>query len=284
MAEKIKEEIGAVKCYLALLAFHEAVCGNKKVFKKNRQFKRWLASSMLLKNDTKVVGPRDSKRIFWLLSIVNGFIKRDGKVIVITKSGIDFLWADEFKRFEIFKNIKEDQSFLKRPRYKGMSSARKVSESVNIKTLREVVLLDGQIEHVGKGYKLIKYSHLSKKSNQAGFIRLILKLALSDDCNSVSFAEIDAWLKGELHEHSKTQEVFFFVGGRGYMEIGDDKVPVKKGWLVIIDAGIPHRIVPEIVPFEGQQLYGLVASFPGWDGPDDYVIGKSKAINDGPSD
>lgn len=260
-----KGKIGAEKCYLALLAFHMTAFSEKRFFKKNREFKKWLAGLNLLMNDQEIVGPRGAKRIFWLLSIVNGFIKRDNKRIIITEEGRKFLWADEFKRFEILKEKKDGVDFSKRPRYKGMP-----------------------VEISGDGYRLIRYKGSSQKSNReftkAGWISEFLHLKFGEKIGSASIAYLHAEQEGERHDHSKTEEIFIFTAGAGYMELGEKnvRIPVNKDWVAIIEAGIPHRIVPQRVENKGRFLDAIVISFPGWEGKNEYKIGESRARYDGP--
>ena len=278
MEKRREKNEEAMRCY-AVMVFIAHISANR-ISKNNRRFKRWLAGECFLP-EKKKIGKKAAKRIFWLHSVVNRFIGREKRKTVITEGGYKFIRESVFFRFKTA--LESSSHSLKRPRYIGYNKGDARERSLPaVKMFRKVEIPIGIIEHKGNGYKAIKYSLLPKKSNQAGFITEILKLSLESGCASVSFATVDAWMKGERHDNSKTQEIFIFHGGNGYMEIGDDKVLVKDGYLVIVDAGVSHRLIPEIVPCEGQFLKGLVVSFPGFDGPADYVIGKSKAQNDEP--
>lgn len=260
-----KGKIGVEKCYLTLLAFYMTASSEKRFFKKNREFKKWLSGLMLLRNDTEIVGPRGAKKIFWLLSAVNGFIKREDKRIIITEEGQRFLWADEFKRFELFNDSKDISDLPKRPRYKGMP-----------------------VEIVGDGYRLIRYKGSNQKSERefttAGWISKFLHLKFGDNMNSASIAFLHAEQDGERHDHSKTEEIFIFTAGNGYMELGEKRVriPVNGDWVAIVEAGVSHRLVPECVENKGRFLNAIVISFPGWESRDEYKIGESRPRYDGP--
>lgn len=260
-----KGKIGAEKCYLTLLALYITASSEERSLKKNREFKKWLAGLSLLRTDIEIVGPRDARRIFWLLSIVNGFIKRDQKKIAITEEGRRFLWADEFKRFDLFKDCRSDIERVKRPRYKGMPT-----------------------EIMGDGYRLIKYKggHMKSKREftKAGWISEFLNLKFGDKMSSASIAFLHAEQDGDWHEHSRTEEIFIFTAGAGSMVLGEERinVPVSGDWVAIIEAGVPHKVIPGFLKGKGRFLDAIVVSFPGWDSKNEYKIGESRARYDGP--
>ena len=260
-------KIGAEKCYLTLLALYTTASSEERSFKKNREFKKWLAGLSLLRADIEIVGPRDARRIFWLLSIVNGFIKRDQKRIIITEEGRRFLWADEFKRFEIFKDCRSDINHIGYPRYKGMST-----------------------EIMGDGYRFIRYKGAHMKSKReftkAGWISEFLNLKFGDNMSSASVAFLHAEQEGDWHEHSRTEEIFIFTSGVGCMMLGERRieVPVSGDWVAIIEAGIPHKVIPGYLKGKGRFLDAIVVSFPGWDSKNEYKIGESRLRYDGPAE
>ncbi len=45
----------------------------------------------------------------------------------------------------------------------------------------------------------------------------------------------------QKHCHRECTEVYIVVEGRGYMELGDETVPVEQGTVVLIEPGIYHR-------------------------------------------
>lgn len=256
--------IGAKQCYLALLAI-EVANRNGHFFQKNKELKRWLAPQVLLRRDAEIVGTRNAKRIFWLLSVANSFIRRENGKIIITEEGKKFLWAVEFKRFEIFKDSKDIIDSKRQPRYKGRPT-----------------------EIVGDGYQLIRYKSSGKKSNReftkAGWISEFLHLKFGEKMGSASIAYLHAEQEGERHDHSKTEEIFIFTSGSGYMELGGKKIriSVNGNWAAIIEAGISHKLVPEWTIGKGRFLDAIVISLPGWESKNEYKIGESRVKNDGP--
>jgi hypothetical protein len=73
------------------------------------------------------------------------------------------------------------------------------------------------------------------------------------------------------------------------MVLGEKRVsiPVNGDWVAIIEAGVPHKIVPEVASEfaskgKGRFLDAIVVSFPGWDSKNEYKIGESGARYDGP--
>ena len=270
------KKIGTEDCYLALLAIHEESYSKMRIFKKNSDLKRWLADRPLLTNDTKNIGMKATRRIFWLLSAVNGFIKRENKKIIISEWGYKFLWADEFKKPEIFKESREANiDGYGQPRY------------------RKAV-----IKIIGKGYRLGKYkgkrTGYCHKYTKAGWIYEFLHTVFDEErkLNSNSFAFMRAEQEGDWHEHSRTTEIFIFTSGRGHFEIGVDgdiiKVPVNDDWALIVEAGVPHKIVPAIMSSVGgyykRYLTAIVYAYPGWESEYEYRIGESKVRYDGPAE
>lgn len=257
-----KDKIGAEECYLALILIHESVHSKNIVIGRNRRFRRWLANQPLLVNDAKNIGMTAARRIFRLLSVVNGFIKRENGKIIITGGGYKFLWAEEFKKFELFK--KKDSVVRKKPRYKKMPA-----------------------EIIGDGYQLIRYKGHCMKSGReftkAGWISEFLYLKFGEKMSSASVAFLHAERDGDWHEHSRTREIFIFTSGIGYVEMGDKKtkIPVSDDWAVIIEAGIPHKVVPGYTN-KGRFLDAVVLSFPGWESKNEYKIGERTGGYDGP--
>jgi mannose-6-phosphate isomerase-like protein (cupin superfamily) len=43
------------------------------------------------------------------------------------------------------------------------------------------------------------------------------------------------------HFHKNTTEVYYILDGNGFLEIGDETVPLKPGTTVLIRPGTPHR-------------------------------------------
>lgn len=260
-----KEKIGAEQCYLALVLIEEAI-SNGIIFSTNRKLKEWLVEKILLVNDEKKIGIKATKRIFWLLSATNGFIARSGKRVVITEDGYRFFRADEFKRFEMFSDkFKEFRSDIK-------------------KNLRYIKNFPAEI--VGKGYRLVrcKGNNKNREFTKAGWIAEFAHFDFGNKIDSASIAFYHAECAGDWHEHSRTDEIFLFTAGNGYVEIGEEKkrVYVNSDWALIIDAGISHRVVPIWVK-NGNFLSGFVISFPGWKSKNEYKIGESsRGRHDGP--
>lgn len=266
-----KDKIDVEECYLALLLIHNAVCLKKIVIKSNGGLKRWLANQPLLFNDIGNLGIMAARRIFWLLSSVNGFIKRENKAIIVSERGYKFLWADEFKRLDIFKTSRE----------------KSVDNRYQLRYRKAVTTI------IGKGYRLIKYrgSHIgsSRKYTKAGWIHEFLRTAFDEKTklNSNSFAFMRAEQEGDWHEHSRTTEIFIFIAGRGHFEIGAGKdiinVPINDNWVLIIEPGVPHKIVPAIISGAGDRqkrlLCAIVHAYPGWESENEYKIGEARAID-----
>lgn len=265
------KKIGVDDCYLALLAIHDERSSKRRIFKKNRDLKRWLAGRPLLVNDTKNIGMEAARRIFWLLSVVNGFIERENKKIIISEWGYKFLWADEFKKPDIFKESwRANIDGYGQPRY------------------RKAAIRKAAIKIIGKGYQLVKYKgkytgHCHKHT-KAGWIYEFLHTVFDEErkLNSNSFAFMRAGQEGDWHEHSRTTEIFIFTSGRGHFEIGVDgniiNVPVNDNWALIIEAGVSHKIVPE------KSLTAIVYAYPGWESENEYRIGESRVRYDGPTE
>lgn len=260
-SQKIKEDTqenkkrreSAIFCY-EVLKFINFAIKEMKSFRSNRALKKWLLQLRVIALKKKM------RRAFWLL-VINDFIYKDKikKKIVITKSGQEFLESVFDERAKILKlNLKEkDLAFKKAPRYVGMIN-----------------------EISGKGWRRINYRKLQKKSTQSGWICEFLKLHFPDKLNSASFALMRADQVGAIHEHSKTEEIFIFLGGHGYMEIGEEKkqVPVNRKYLVIVEADTPHKVIPVNKKDSGQFLDMIVVSLPGWESENEYKIGESQMI------
>lgn len=257
-----KGEIGAEKCYLTLLAFYITASSEERFFKSNRELKRWLTGLMLLRNDDEIVGPKDAKRIFWLLSVANSFIKRENKRIVITEEGRIFLWADQFKRFEIFKDRKIFPDF----------SSKKIGHrgSDDQSVASEVAQNDNLVkdEPVHK-----KISDVVPKKSQGGLIFALLGADHHEsDIHRSSVIYMEVNVCSDCHRDSKTPEIYMFdsSSGKGFIRVGEEKIAVGPGSFIYVPAGAAHYLAPSA----GEILKTWVVSPTAWEREEDFVRGK----------
>lgn len=58
----------------------------------------------------------------------------------------------------------------------------------------------------------------------------------------VSSTQLHANQSTRGHSHAGQEEVYYFVGGHGEMELGERRFSVKAGDVVLIEDGIFHRV------------------------------------------
>lgn len=257
--ENVRAQRDAMICYRALYLIELMSGEERSFFNSNRVLKNWMGQSKAAATE------QTARHAFWLLNI-NHFIKRENRSIVVTEHGQEFLKTPPEQRVAMLKlhlDEKDFKDFKKNPRHIGMT-----------------------VELSGKGWRRINYRNLQKKSTQSGWISEFLKLCFPDKLNSASFALMRAEEPGAVHEHSKTEEIFIFTGGYGYMEIGEKKsqVPVDRKYLVVVGADTPHKVIPVFRKNKGRFLDMIVVSLPGWESENEYKIGESHPSLSGPSD
>lgn len=262
-----REQIGAEQCYLALLVVKVAAeSGN--FFKSNKEFKRWLMPQVLLRNDIKVVGIKGTKRIFWLLSTVNGFIKRENKKIIITKEGYKFLWADEFKKPEIFKKaVGFSDSFLKKPRYKS------VADEIKNKNTKGTLIQKSDRENNSNGFVAINVDDINPKKSQGGLVFSCVgsEIHESEKHNS-SAIYMEVNVCGDVHRYSKTSEIYYFdsQSGKGFVRARENMYPVGPKTVLFIPAGMSHYLIPSA----GEILKVFVVSPVRWESEEEFIRGR----------
>lgn len=260
------KKIGAEDCYLALLAM-KAAAKNGNFFKKNKEFKRWLASQVLLRNDIKVVGIKGAKRIFWLLSTVNRFVKRENKRIIITEEGYKFLWADEFKKPEIFKEaVGCTDSFLKRPRY------RSVVNEIRNKNIKGTLIPKSDKENTN-GFVAMNINNINPKKSQGGLVFSCVgsEIHESEKHNS-SAIYMEVNVCGDVHRYSKTSEIYYFdsQSGKGFVRARENMYPVGPKTVLFIPAGMSHYLIPSA----GEILKVFVVSLVRWESEEEFIRGR----------
>jgi mannose-6-phosphate isomerase-like protein (cupin superfamily) len=59
-----------------------------------------------------------------------------------------------------------------------------------------------------------------------------------------SLAEATVLPRGETaeHYHPRTEEIYYFVAGRGRMRLGEDEGDIEAGDCVVITPGTPHKL------------------------------------------
>jgi len=66
------------------------------------------------------------------------------------------------------------------------------------------------------------------------------------------------------HYHKNTTEIYYILEGEGFLEVGEDTVPLTPGVTVLIEKGTPHRgygdfktVVVSVPPFDPADEYFL---------------------------
>ncbi len=64
------------------------------------------------------------------------------------------------------------------------------------------------------------------------------------------------------HFHKKTTEIYHILEGKGFLEIGEDKISLSPGQTVLIEKGVPHRGYGDFKT--------IVVAIPAFDPEDEY--------------
>lgn len=258
-----KNKIGAEQCYLALVLIEGAIL-NGVVFEKDEELKRWLAGTPLLANDEKSIGMKAAKRIFWLLSAVNEFIRKKNKKIAITDDGYKFFRADEFKRCEMFKESRKKSGSSDKPRYVGCGEDHKNDKSGIPK---EIQTTESAREPI-----YVKIKEIDPKKSQGGLIYTFMGVdSHKSDEHSPSAIYMEVNVCTDCHRGSKTPEIFMFDSdsGTGFIRVGEKKFPVGPKTFVFVPAGEAHYLAPS----DGEILKVWVVSPTAWKEEKDFIRG-----------
>ena len=70
------------------------------------------------------------------------------------------------------------------------------------------------------------------------------------------------------HLHRESEEIYYFVSGRGRMRLGDDESEIEGGDCVVIPPGTPHKLWAD----EGAPLVLLCACSPAYSDEDTEML------------
>ncbi len=81
------------------------------------------------------------------------------------------------------------------------------------------------------------------RTKDGSVVRSILDKATAPVANqSLAEARLEPGLSTTPHLHPRSEEFYLITRGRGDMEVGGERRPVKEGDAVLIPPGTPHRI------------------------------------------
>ena len=95
---------------------------------------------------------------------------------------------------------------------------------------------------VGKGYRIKRLSEAPTVPCPCGSSTRPLTREDSPVCN----LHVTRITDSRKHYHKLCTEVYFILGGRGRMELGDDVVDVEPEMVVYIEPGTPHRLCGDV--------------------------------------
>jgi mannose-6-phosphate isomerase-like protein (cupin superfamily) len=70
------------------------------------------------------------------------------------------------------------------------------------------------------------------------------------------------------HLHRESEEIYYFIAGRGRMRLGDDESEIEAGDCVVIPPGTPHKLWAD----EGGPLVLLCACAPAYSDADTEML------------
>ena len=127
------------------------------------------------------------------------------------------------------------------------------------------------ISEYNDNIKEIRMDNKEKRYAQVNFADIVpvpcpcgmSKRAFIEESNGdVSFHVVEISKEARKHYHKEHQEVYFILKGTGFLEVDDEKIPVKEGSSVLIKKYCRHRAL-------GDLLIANV-SLPAFDAEDEY--------------
>lgn len=86
----------------------------------------------------------------------------------------------------------------------------------------------------------------------------------------------DRWTNGTIshltiedldrHYHERTTEVYICTGGKGWLEVNGDRIPLREGTTVVVEPGMVHKPIPD-----GEPIQVLVVTSPPFGMPMDKI-------------
>jgi mannose-6-phosphate isomerase-like protein (cupin superfamily) len=60
---------------------------------------------------------------------------------------------------------------------------------------------------------------------------------------TLSLTELNSMQETRGHSHMDASEIYFFLDGKGMMEMGDKKYEVKRGSVLVVRRGVFHKVI-----------------------------------------
>jgi mannose-6-phosphate isomerase-like protein (cupin superfamily) len=89
-------------------------------------------------------------------------------------------------------------------------------------------------------YMIAQLDAIAPVGCPCGFSR---RAFVSDDSRVATFHLVDIAEDARVHYHKKLTEIYLVLEGTGYMELDDQRVPVKPLTTILIKPGCRHRAV-----------------------------------------
>lgn len=70
----------------------------------------------------------------------------------------------------------------------------------------------------------------------------------------------------DKHYHRQTTEVYICTGGKGWLEVDGERIPLREGTTVVVEPGMVHKPIPD-----GEPIQVLVVTSPAFGSPMDKV-------------
>lgn len=70
----------------------------------------------------------------------------------------------------------------------------------------------------------------------------------------------------DRHYHERTTEVYICTGGKGWLEVDGERIPLREGTTVVVEPGMVHKPIPD-----GEPIQVLVITSPPFGSPMDKV-------------
>jgi mannose-6-phosphate isomerase-like protein (cupin superfamily) len=90
-----------------------------------------------------------------------------------------------------------------------------------------------------KGYLVRRLDEVEEDRSTCGFRK---RLITGQDSDKSSFSVVK-FSDAQKHHHKRTTEFYYCLDGEGVLELGDDKVALTPGTLVMIEPGVAHRAI-----------------------------------------
>ena len=94
-----------------------------------------------------------------------------------------------------------------------------------------------------KKFQTVDFAQLKEIPCPCGLTK---RAFLNDVDQTASFHIVKIKKKSRKHYHKKTTEIYYVLEGDGFMELDDDKIPLKKGISVMIKPGCRHRALGDL--------------------------------------